>query len=136
MFKLTHNDFIAFLLGVVIAMLIPWKAHAADTAEPQINPTIPGVETMVPEGARALTGVLVTECNQIWFAHLTLEDGRLVRLDRSAGLTDAALEALVMAAKIHERADLGCQRSDTYTILRGQRLEKELERSQDGRESL
>lgn len=61
----------------------------------------------------ALSGVLITQCNQVVAAYVTLNDGRLVRFDvrDQQALSATALEALVYSSRVSERVEFSCDGS-------------------------
>ena len=71
--------------------------------------------TQVPESkdapllsGSALTSVVVTQCNLMVAAYLTMPDGRLMRFDKSSSVPIDRLLAMAYAAKRSERIEVSC----------------------------
>jgi len=74
--------------------------------------------TEVPESQDApllsgspLTSVVVTQCNLIVAAYLTMADGRLMRFDKSSSVPADELLAMAYAAKRSERIEVSCHQA-------------------------
>lgn len=65
----------------------------------------------IPAEQAPLTGILITQCNEVVAGYVTMPDGRLQRFDKSnaAQMSSPALQALIMSAKSKERIEIGCE---------------------------
>lgn len=75
----------------------------------------------IPDEQRPLTGILITQCNEVIAGYVTMPDGRLQRFDKSneAQMSSPALQALIMSAKSKERIEIGCSAA-SYQIIEPQ----------------
>lgn len=73
----------------------------------------------IPEEQKPLTGILITQCNEVVAGYVTMPDGRLQRFDKNdeAQMSSPALQALIMSAKSKERIEIGCDGS-SYQIIK------------------
>lgn len=102
--------------GVLVGVAV---VHAAEFVPPTPKLGDPAVvdrtgEKADPELAiNAVSGVLITQCNQLVAAYVTLSDGRLVRFDvrDQEAISATALEALVFSARVSERVEFSCDGS-------------------------
>lgn len=70
----------------------------------EVPPTMP--DHVVDGGP--LTAVVVTQCNLVVAVYLTMQDGKLLRIDKSAGVPIDRLLALAYSAARSERVEVSC----------------------------
>jgi hypothetical protein len=59
-----------------------------------------------------LTSVVVTQCNLLVAIYLTMENGRLLRFDKSANVPIDQLMAMAASATRSERVEVSCNSND------------------------
>jgi hypothetical protein len=103
------------------AVTLAWIAGPA-LAEPAENATPPPTRvtpvarvTEVPVEKNAptleghpLTSVVVTQCNLIVAVYMTMEDGRLLRFDKSTEIPSDQLMSMAYSATRSERVEVSC----------------------------
>lgn len=67
-----------------------------------------------PVAGHPLTSVVVTQCNLVVAVYLTMQDGRLLRFDKSANLPIDQLMAMAASATRSERVEVSC--NDTGAV--------------------
>jgi hypothetical protein len=87
---------------------------AGCSAAPQQAPAQPGVQIPVNADAPAIEGrpqtaVVVTQCDQLVVAYLTMASGQLVRFDKDSGLPFATVLEMAYAATRSERVEVSCE---------------------------
>jgi len=81
---------------------------AADQAATRGATEIPASKEAPLMSGSPLTSVVVTQCNLIVAAYLTMPDGRLMRFDKSSSVPVDELLAMAYAAKRSERIEVSC----------------------------
>jgi hypothetical protein len=76
--------------------------HAAHKTEVPVEKQAPAVE------GHPLTSVVVTQCNLVVAVYLTMQDGRLMRFDNSAGVPADQLLQMAYTATRSERVEVSC----------------------------
>ena len=67
-----------------------------------------GKDVPIVEG-HPLTGVVVTQCNQVVAVYMTMPDGRLLRFDKKANVPAEQLVAMAYTATRSERVEVSCE---------------------------
>lgn len=80
----------------------PESMHVANVTEIAVEPNAPDV------AGHPLTSVVVTQCNLIVAVYMTMQDGRLLRFDRSADVPPDQLMNMAYSATRSERVEVSC----------------------------
>jgi hypothetical protein len=86
----------------------------ANTSQPtHVTPVAHVTEVSVEKSApqvegHPLTSVVVTQCNLIVAVYMTMEDGRLLRFDKSAEIPSDQLMSMAYSATRSERVEVSC----------------------------
>jgi hypothetical protein len=75
----------------------------ANRTEVPVEKNAPQVE------GRPLTSVVVTQCNLMVAVYMTMQDGRLLRFDNSAGVQADKLLEMAYTANRSERVEVSCE---------------------------
>lgn len=106
----------ALLMGlVVVGVLCAAGNDLADTAKAI---EVPLSKDAVPVAGRPLTAVVVTQCNQLIVAYLTMPDGTLLRFDQTSGISADKLQQMAYTAPHSERVEAVCD-EDTVPGVKG-----------------
>ena|SRR6185436_2366131 len=84
-------------LATLLAM-----ATAAQAAEVPVN-----ADATVVDG-HPITSVVITQCNLIVAVYLTMEDGKLLRFDKDAGVDADKMITMAYSATRSERVEVAC----------------------------
>ena len=79
----------------------------------QVTPITHVTEVPVEQSApkvegHPLTAVVVTQCNLIVAVYMTMQDGRLLRFDKSSAVPSDQLMSMAYAATHSERVEVSC----------------------------
>jgi hypothetical protein len=113
----------AMLLGsAMLGCSTPPAMHAAEHKAPAValsdaahtyriaNRTEVPVEKNAPQvEGHPLTSVVVTQCNLMVAVYMTMQDGRLLRFDNSAGVNPDKLLEMAYTATRSERVEVSCE---------------------------
>jgi hypothetical protein len=88
----------------LLAFAAVLAAASLQASEVPIEPNALGA----PEG-HPLTAVVVTQCNLIVAVYMTMQDGRLLRFDKSADIEAARLLKIAYTATRSERVEVSCE---------------------------
>jgi hypothetical protein len=67
--------------------------------------------------AAPLTAVVITQCNQLVAAYVTMPDGRLIRFDKASGVPFSQAVEIVSSAAKTERIEVACEKSHAPLAL-------------------
>jgi hypothetical protein len=86
---------------------------AADTQPTHVTPVAHMAEVPIEKNApqvegHPLTSVVVTQCNLIVAVYMTMQDGRLLRFDKSAEVPSDQLMSMAYSATRSERVEVSC----------------------------
>lgn len=95
-------DAVAKVVLILCAIAIGVIAPRAYATEVPVEKDAPKVE------GHPLTSVLVTQCNLLVAVYVTLQDGRLLRFDKSANLPVNELMTMAYSATRSERVEVSC----------------------------
>jgi hypothetical protein len=87
------------LAGLAALIAASLTTHAAE---------VPLEKNATAVEGHPLTSVVVTQCNLVVAVYVTMEDGRLLRFDKSANVPIAELLTMAYTATRSERVEVSC----------------------------
>jgi hypothetical protein len=84
-------------------------SDAAQTFRIANRTEVPVEKNAPPVEGRPLTSVVVTQCNLMVAVYMTMQDGRLLRFDNSAGVKADKLLEMAYTANRSERVEVSCE---------------------------
>lgn len=106
------------LAAALVTLVVIGALADAGEQEVATGVAVPLNKDAVPVAGRPLTAVVVTQCNQLIVAYLTMPDGTLLRFDQTSGISADKLQQMAYTAPHSERVEAVCD-EDTVPGVKG-----------------